>query len=77
MKPTIIVTISAVPIRKVLSVIRETISRRVTSSQAGSVSSVAVRTSGARAVAARKISSERRAHPALVDSPRRVPSAIR
>ena len=37
MKPTIMTTISAVPRRKDLSVIRETTSRRVTSSQAGSV----------------------------------------
>ena len=35
MKPTSIATISAVPRRKDLSVIRETTSRRVTSSHAG------------------------------------------
>ena len=37
MKPAIIATISTVPMRKDLSVIRETTSRRVTSSHAGSV----------------------------------------
>ena len=37
MKPTSIATISAVPMRKDLSVIRETTSRRVTSNHAGSV----------------------------------------